>query len=103
MKLTWVALGALLFASPLHASEDPEELLTEAVTLALRSQICEAAGNHEKADDYIHLMRQAVTQLGTVLQLRGDSLDNSHWTARMQERMDEILASGTLSKRCETE
>ncbi len=97
-------LGVIvLFAFPLHALEDPEELLTEAVTLALRSQICEAAGNTDKAEDFIHLMQQTVTQLRTILELQGDSLDNPYWTARMQERMDEVLAAGTLSRRCDPE
>ena len=105
MKLICAALSGLLvlFASPLHAQEGPEQLLTRAVTLALRSQICEAAGNRDKAEDFIHLMRQTVTELRKALELRGDSLDNPYWTARMQERMDEVLASRTLSKRCDTE
>jgi hypothetical protein len=105
MKRVCTALvGVLvLFAFPLHALEDPEQLLTNAVTFALRSQICEAAGNSDTAEDFIHRMRQTVTELRTVLERRGDSLDNPYWTARMQERMDEILASGTLSKRCDPE
>jgi len=105
MKLVWAAFWGffVLFTFPLHAFEDPEQLLTTAVTLALRSQICEAAGNRDKAEGFIHLMRQTVTELRTALELRGDSLDNPYWTTRMQERMDEVLASGTLSRRCENE
>ena len=105
MKLLCATLlGFLvLFAFPLLALEDPEQLLTKAVILALRSQICEAAGHRDKAEDFIHRMRQTVTELRTVLQLRGDSLDNPYWTTRMQERMDEILASGTFSRQCDGE
>lgn len=105
MKLLWAALLGviILFAPPLHALEDPEALLTKAVTFALRSQICEAAGNSDKAEDFIHLMRQTVTELRTALALRGDNLDNPYWTTRMQERMDEVLASGTFSRQCDGE